>query len=876
MFKVETYQNPGVYFRSLDFQADELHLTAAITLCNFLKNMAKAKKLKTKIFTYQRLQEILYPEWNMPLTQIRLASLVRQQLKELAVDFGTAARDLENNIDELVYGFRYAVEAGAKQLVPPEHNFIKETIFQQLFERLIQDKQVSFLLEQHKNKDVRHLYKALGVPSLRVIYVYQMYRVTAPIMLFFHRCRNWGIPVVFRIPYYQQYPNLSRGWRDLYETITQQSSADWSLPEKTKITRGTRFIAFVEGKDIDEGQTDDLSMELLTFNSPVHFRRHMTAIANRPAQRQMQYASPNADLLNKSMRDIINPATSEISLFDYPFGKFFFYLYECNRQGVEIKLNYEVYLECLTSGWIISKGMNGKQALSLLRVLEPYMEGVDTITEIKDRLVTLDRLTEVGKTFDDLARDEVQRNHTKRYLTNPFRSFSYLLARRYPVTVKQLQELTLVLERILLAILPDGSNAVSLKGHLEKLLQLWRGLKEQGHNLFPDGVAAKLEQALLFPVPNDWQVRGPEIRNCLAVLFSWRPAENDLEPVEKYQIHNIEQLDGLILDTEKLHITDLSINSLIAYHQRNKNMLGNLTHSWLKKSFKQSYPPGLYKLHCHCLWVDHVCQQHNESFLKFTLFNTLSFYSGKKLTISWIKGLHENDDASVFYDVLSSLYRESGFRTDGHPGENNSAEIDSFLAAVAETASAALGDKQEKTSLQVNFPALAWLDLDFCPRKFFYSNVLRPHPCYESDFHQRIVFGVIGSLLVQQANGWEGVRKFLFPLFPQWPEALKENLIRTSRVRGIRDYMQFQNVSYPKAMSAIQRLYARYARGVNFKIKNAYNRGAMKERDWLKEFNDNALWDDIKPLPGQHCGMCPHQLYCKEGEYAIDRNAGTS
>ncbi len=876
MFNVETYQNPGAYFGSLDFQADELHITAAITLGTFLKNVAVAKKTKTNIFTYQRLQEILYPEWNMPLTRVRLDSLVRQQLKELAVDFGAAARTLENNIDELVYSFCYAVEAGVEKLVPPGHKLIEETIFQQLFERLIQDKQVRFLLEQRKNKDIGHLYKALGVSSLRVMYVYQMYRVTAPIMEFFHRCRSWGFPVVFRIPYYQQYPNLSRGWRELYQTITLRTSADWSLPEETKLTRGTRFIAFVEGKDIDKGQTDDLSLELLTFNSPVHIRRHMAATVNRPAQRQMQYTSPNADLLNKSMRDIINPAASEINLFDYPFCKFFFYLYEFNRQGAEIKLNYEVYLECLTSGWIISKGMNGKQAISLLRVLEPYMEGVDTLTEIKDRLVSLDKLTEAGKTFDDLARDEVQRNHTKKYLTNPFRSFSYLQARRYPVTVKQLQELTLELERILLTVLPDGSNAVSLKGHLEKLLQMWRGLQEQDHNPFPAGVAAKLERALSFPAPDDWQVRTPEIRNCLAVLFSLRPEEIDLEPVEKHQIHNIEQLDGLILETEKLHITDLSINSLIAYHQRNNHMPGNLTHSWLKKSFKQSDPPGLYKLHCHCLWVDYICQQHNESFLKFTLFNTLSFFRGKKLIISWIKGLRENDDASVFYDVLSSLYRESGFRMDGHSSENISAEIESFLASVAETASTAQEDKQENKPLQANFPALAWLDLDFCPRKFFYSNILRPHPCYESDFHQRIVFGVIGSLLVQQANGWEGVRKFLFPLFPQWPEALKENLIRTSRVRGIRDYMQFQNVSYPKAMSAIQKLYGRYAQGVNFKIKNAYNRGAAKEREWLKEFNDNALWDDIKPSPGQHCGMCPHQLHCKEGEYVIDRNAGRS
>jgi len=230
----------------------------------------------------------------------------------------------------------------------------------------------------------------------------------------------------------------------------------------------------------------------------------------------------------------------------------------------------------------------------------------------------------------------------------------------------------------------------------------------------------------------------------------------------------------------------------------------------------------------------------------------------------------------VFYNVLSLLYRESGFRSDEYPDETNRTDTNYFPETVAEIASASQEPVHEKKPLQANFPALAWLHLDFCPRKFFYSNVLRPHPFYESDFHQRIVFPVIGSLLVQQANGWEDVRRFLFPLFPQWPDALKENLIRTSRARDIREYLQFQNVSYPKAMDGIQKLRGRYALGVNFKVKNAYNQGVMKEREWLKEFNDNALVDDIKPSPVHHCGMCPHQLLCKEGEYVIDRNAGSS
>lgn len=878
MFKVETYQDPVSYYNKLNFKKDELHISAVAALSNYLKKMAAAKGEGTNIYTYRTLQGLLYPKWNQPLTQVMLASLARHYLREFSLEFGVAARSMEKSVDEIVYSFRYAVETGVKHLIPTESGFSARALFQQLFQRLINDREVRILLDERENIDARHLYRALRVPTVSVICVYQMYRVTAPIMLFFHRCRNWGIPVVFRIPYYQQYPNLSRGWNDLYEVITQQSFLAWTLPEETSISQGTRFISFFEGKDVDSGEPDDLKMKLLSYPSPVQFRQYLSGTGNRPEQRNIQYAAPSADSLNMSMRDIIRRTTADLEsnsenedsiFFHYPFGKFLFFLYECKKQGSDIRLEYDVFVECLISGWIETRGVNGIQAAPLLRDLEPYMEGAKTIAEIKERLDRLEELADAGKTFDSLAREQVQRDRTKGYLTNPFRAFSYLLGRRYSITIKQLQGLSLELERVLLTLLPDSDKAISIKTHLGLLLELWQSLKESSS--VPDGAAKKLERALTFPIAGDWKASSPEIRGCLAILLSLRQDEAEYACDEEPQIHSLEQLDGLILDTERLHITDLSINSLVDYFHRNRSMPGYLSHSWLKESIRQSYSPGFYNLLCHCLLVDYTYQQYKESFFKFSLFNTLSFFNGTSLTVSWINKLREYDDASVFFKVLYSLYGGESSKPSEHSGEAlfdfvRYTEIDINYPE----------DAARKKPLQANFPALAWLDLDFCPRKFFFSNVLRPHPMYESDFHQRLVFAVIGSLLVRQANGWQGVKRYLFPMFPHWPEALKENLIRTHQAGDAREYLQFQNISYPKAMDGIQKLRSRYTAGVGFKIKDAYSRGVMKEHEWIKEFNNSVSTDYIKPFPGRHCGMCPHQLLCKEGEYAIDGNAGFS
>ena len=57
---------------------------------------------------------------------------------------------------------------------------------------------------------------------------------------------------------------------------------------------------------------------------------------------------------------------------------------------------------------------------------------------------------------------------------------------------------------------------------------------------------------------------------------------------------------------------------------------------------------------------------------------------------------------------------------------------------------------KEKIYMEVS--PVGWRDLDFCPKKFLYSNILKPNPIYFSDFHQRLAFSSIATLLSDQGN----------------------------------------------------------------------------------------------------------------------------
>ena len=153
----------------------------------------------------------------------------------------------------------------------------------------------------------------------------------------------------------------------------------------------------------------------------------------------------------------------------------------------------------------------------------------------------------------------------------------------------------------------------------------------------------------------------------------------------------------------------------------------------------------------------------------------------------------------------------------------------------------------------------AWDDLVYCERRFYYSNILRHYPVYYEDFTQRITFGWLGKMFEEQRDGRQQVREQFIPLFPQWTEALKHNLVDTTPICKINQYVKFDNIKFPESMFRVWRLGAeRPSVLTDSKKKKTLEDVVMKNAKNLKTEVD------------KRCYFCPHQLIWKEGGFAVD------
>jgi hypothetical protein len=139
------------------------------------------------------------------------------------------------------------------------------------------------------------------------------------------------------------------------------------------------------------------------------------------------------------------------------------------------------------------------------------------------------------------------------------------------------------------------------------------------------------------------------------------------------------------------------------------------------------------------------------------------------------------------------------------------------------------------------------------------------------DFHQRLAFASLSNLFKGQYGGIEQIKKYFFPLFPQWHDTLKENLLITAYPRDIRKVYKFQNISFPFYLSDIQILRSKIQENGKRKIRNAYKEMIIRSREWMNDFLNIVDQNDVEASPGIHCDMCPHILICMKGEFAVDR-----
>ncbi|MCM3491167.1 hypothetical protein M3689_17850 [Alkalihalophilus marmarensis] len=837
MFQIEAYEDMSLLFEG-ELEKDALHLAGDGAQAQYLK-----EEKKVYVSTNEQLMSYLFSTWQHTFMDLKLKSEIKQRIIQHTEENSNLRKQFLSQSKELMIALRFLADLDGVKLYEQEHDEEETRLFRLIMNDLLDLAEVQDYTETRLNLSIMDVLGAFSVRDQTsvngIIYVYMQDFIDLSRMKFYYLLTKLGFKLTFRIPFNSMYPNLHSGWKEVYQAVSPTGFASRTMVKGINATKGKAFAQKIEGIKPDKSVESGIS--LTYYDHPNELKRELITHPLQKKQREMVAA--DAEGLSELILD-----QEELFLLSTKVGRFLKYLLKCKHIANDIELSYSTFCELITSGWL---GEQGVAAYSLLIDLESYIGRVSTLSEIEDRLFQLIELQELSSDFEKEARDAIGRSRVKRYLSNPFRVLPLVHRHRYECTPKQLVDLHSKLKKMLNDLLLPENEFIKVNDYIARLQAIY----SESNMKINDEVKARFEERCLHPIEQeDWKFPMEEIILLLAARFApdknKRNNEDYDDDATAKRIQSIGNAGSKSMISSHLHITQLSAQK---FPRVPLHLPVYLDYTWLKQSIKHSQTDSQATENIHSLLVDFHSRRSARAFDVYALYSALAFRLGE-VTFSWIDQTAEHDSPSVYYQFLEECYGEAV-----QPNVENDIELDWPEEIELE--------KKSPSQLLDDVPALYWLDVDYCGRKFFYNAILSNQPVYESDFHQQLVFGIIGSLLSQQGEGRNQVEEVLFPLFPQWTSTQKANLIDTEFNYPLRNnHATYENIQYPKALEKLQNLRGQSRRKAYKKsFRNETLNTTSATKTWLKKVNAY----DVAADSGDHCKMCPHIYRCSEGRFAV-------
>lgn len=875
MYKIETHDNSRDYFKSLNIEKDSIYITPTTSFSNMLKELSNvSKEDKWRVIDIEKLTKALYGNWIDILNQISIRSKVREIILELMEEISEEdvldeLKYLEDNIVILMSDINFLVQTNLSDFNYSKSSITKKTI-QLIYNRLIKTQVYKDISNEILNPIMAmNFYKKLegysgGTPYR--IYFYNINNVDLNRWLITELLKQAGFEVIFRIPYFHGLSVTNKSWDMVYGN---KQIFDWSKVTKNSSTnyRDSKFINFLEGHsnviERDEKVITKTYAEVSDFRRAFNDNKVITFYKDSLGSCKNNINIDNEDALNTIDH-----------CFQTTIGRFLMNLYSCNVEENIVHMDFNLYRELITSGWIEYKGWNGIRLGEYLSKNDGYFNGVSTIDEIIDRINALKDLEDVNEIFEDQVKIRVKKDGQKKFLSNPFRAFGYNNLEDYNITVNYMLQLTIRLKNFILKAFENNNGLIDISTHFEMLRLAFRNT----YIIETHRSGSKIEVEVttrVFGVLNNLdrfpkKMHKDDIVDLFSILLKLKKPEGDNNREEAD--FSIDQLEGIIhrnrmvnkSGEEIIYISDLSYKAYEKY-TNNKYVVGKILND---EDFEDIFETSLVGKHkemvVNALNFRKISIKSTEAYLKFIFANLFINFNGVK-ELSWISGLRNDDSKSIIFKQIETIY-------ENNEEVNQYLDVDDIVKdeEIKNRNIVSYDNKELKKSYE-KYSDVAYRDLDFCTQKFLYSSVLNPYPIYYSDFHNKLVFsGVISVLKNSMDDSYLNISKFVFPLFPQWKDVVKSNILTCEYGRkNMRDYKYFDNINYPKNIDSVYLLKSKYVVGERWKIKNRYKKGNFNGEEFYSEFLKDYLKED-KHNSGTHCMMCPHVYLCRKGDFTID------
>lgn len=892
MYKVQTHNNSKDYFNNLIIDEEAIYITANTSLSNMIKETTKiGEEERWRVIDIENFAKSVYPTWNHTINRIKLKAQLRTNLLDVKNTLNNEMqlkemKFLEENLSLLFSDFVFLVEGGVRKL-NHKSNDVKLELLKEIFNKFTQGeyfKKVSnevfnfdcfsgigatltkaYIDKITKNNEERGKYISKKIEEkghcVKKVYLYNINYLDLKRYMLIEMLKLSGYEIVFRIPYFNNLKIVNRNWDMLYKN---ESLFEMEIDDNysTSVKENLKYLEFLEGKNITENE--DEKVKIKNYREVYDFKKDI---------KNNMVVTFYKDSLESCIKK------EDLNLKDHCYqsalGRFIFNLYECKVENGTIKIDFNTYREMITSGWIQYREWNGNRLSSFLMDSEEYFSGVKTIDEIINRVEKIKDIEEIGGIFEEQVKNRIKNNKTKAFLSNPFRAFGYTNLEKYNITANYMLEVTLRLKRFILRAFEGENDEIDVNSHLENLEILFRN--NYIVNLYKEG--SEIEKRILKKIYG--VIKNPDLfgeklhRDEFSELFNvyLSLSDNNKNDNEQEEDFSIDQLEGIILrdklfgygKNKKIYLADLSYKAYEKYTDKYRLTGKILSMDELKFIFKENLTGKNRDVVLQGFSLQEKSKVAFESYVKFALANLFINFDGE-MEFSWIQGLRNNDSQSILLKQIEAIYKNTieesqGLEAEDLIKEEDINDIDYFSY-----------DKNLIKNKEKNLPEAAFRDLDFCGEKFLYSSILEEYPIYYSDFHHKLVFSALISMLKNSIeDGYAGIYNYILPLFPQWEDVVKKNVLECEYSRkNLKEYRYFDGINYPKNAYALYLLKSKYIVTENSKIRNKYNKGEFSGKRYYDEFIDDYLKDESLNN-GIHCMMCPHCYVCKKGDFSIDR-----
>ncbi|MGF9772396.1 hypothetical protein ABEX30_08080 [Priestia aryabhattai] len=848
---VVTYDNPYTFYKIKEIRnyQNSMHVCATTSLKDGLGKLT----VFSNLITMREVIRKFYEGWNDIDVRFHQYAVLSDILRSYQGANPEVLRSFKRNKLNLLITMRNLSEI----FLTPESIFpYCQTEEEKLFCRIWNEMQSIFepylkvannkLQSEDLTKQIL-LQSGFGQSNSSVV-LHGFYFITPVQHYVFSKWKEHGIHLVFLNMYDGDKPSLfgfleenfsaANGWID---------RESWTVTNDKDALAAKQIAKVLEGGNYEPLQ---LKMEEIPYNYVIDFIQNI--------KKETIYISPNEEELNTRLRDFYPEAyVNERHFLSYPIGQYLLHLHSIWKEETEeYVITERIMRECFASGWLQSEQGNAKDSTHQLDKILPYFSDCRTDKEWFERINKLMLSKKaVSKTLKNFRITKA--DHFKAVRVSPGLRFSF-----FSVPMKDLKRIRSHFKRLILnarELFDIKEKRVTIKQHFNKI----QDLLDEAH-LYRESLSHEesilinqLKEALAYPIENQSNFHISDLADAIIMFLKKGLEKNDLDlddenPVpHDLKIKRFEVLDGFIYgkDFPDVHLCGMDerhfpVTSAPMPWPITKELLSRL-----------DYPAtNMYLFR----------EKHRLSFSKY-LFYLLLNYKGK-ITFSWIRNFNdeENLDKSIYIELLGL-----------NPlPDNTEIKYEYEPASISE-------ENIEEAMLKLEaLPREEYVEMQLCPRRFYYSTVSDYFSSYSSLFHMQFLIGNLVKIYGAVGRGKEEIVDLLHNLFPFLSNIrlrtivdsnMNENLLQSTLRFGLQKHLKFDEIEYPVSSMYFHFLTHRGAfESEQWKSSfDLMSQGRLKRREVLSRVLNGKL-PLLEATPSVFCKLCPHSSYCEDAYYPVD------